>query len=69
MTIKKLKVGMWVRTRLGDGEVKRVGGTHPPSLRVHIVAPIPRGIVNVVPRDVERALTGEETYALRGGAS
>jgi hypothetical protein len=32
--------------------VERVGGTFPPSVRVRIVAPFPRGLVNVPPRDV-----------------
>jgi len=65
VTIKKIALGMWVQTSVGFGEVKRVGGTHPPSVRVHIVGPIPRGIVNVLPRDVERVLTTEEVAAAR----
>ena len=53
MKIKDIKVGKWYRTRAGTGQVERVGGTHPPSVRIRIVSPFPRGSVNVPPRDFE----------------
>ena len=64
MTIKQIKLGSWVETTVGLGTVERIGGTHPPSVRVHVRAPIPRGIVNVKPRDVLRQLSHEESKAL-----
>lgn len=64
MTIKQIKLGSWVETTVGIGTVERVGGTHPPSVRVHVRTPIPRGIVNVRPRDVLRQLSYEESKEL-----
>jgi hypothetical protein len=52
MTITKIKVGKWYQTKVGIGECLRVGGTFPPSVQIKITHPFPRGIVNVVPRDV-----------------
>jgi hypothetical protein len=67
MNIKNLKPGMWVYTKLGYGAVKRVGGTHPTSVRVAIFAPLPRGEVSMRPRDVERELHREELARLCQG--
>jgi hypothetical protein len=52
MQLKRIQVGKWYATRAGVGVVEQVGGTFPPSVRLRIVAPFPRGVVNVVPRDV-----------------
>ena len=52
MTIKKIKVGVWYETKLGVGKCLRVGGTHPPSTKFHIVAPFPRGVLMISPKDV-----------------
>ncbi len=52
MQIKKIRVGSWVETTQGNGVVLRVGGTHPPSVRVRIMTPFPRGEVFLRPRDV-----------------
>jgi hypothetical protein len=68
MKLKQIKVGQWYETRVGIGECKRVGGTFPPSLQVRIVAPLPRGVVNVIPRDVVRALSDAEVAPFKGEA-
>lgn len=52
MQIKKIKQGCWYETKVGVGECVRVGGTFPPTVQVRITHPFPRGVVNVVPRDV-----------------
>ena len=52
MKIKDIKIGQTVSTKDGDGVITRVGGTFPPSVQVNIVAPFPRGIINVDPRNV-----------------
>lgn len=54
MKIKDIKVGESYETNVGLGKCVRVGGTHPPSVRMEIFEPFPRGIVNVLPRDVLR---------------
>jgi hypothetical protein len=59
---------MWVYTKLGYGAVKRVGGTHPASVRVAIFAPFPRGEETMRPRDVERELHREELAPFHRGA-
>ena len=65
MNIKSIKQGSIVETTMGVGLVKRVGGTHPPSVQVVIVTPIPRGLCNMRPRDVSRALSEAEVADLR----
>lgn len=52
MKLKDIRVDMWVETKMGYGQVTRVGGTHPPSVRVRIDQPFPRGVINMVPRDI-----------------
>jgi hypothetical protein len=52
MELKKIKQDRWYETNVGIGKCLRVGGTFPVSCRFQIVAPIHRGVVNVVPRDV-----------------
>lgn len=54
MKLKDLRVDMWVTTTAGYGQIVRVGGTWPPSVRVRVERPMPRGIINVMPRDVLR---------------
>jgi hypothetical protein len=65
MIIKQIKVESIVETTVGVGMVLRVGGTHPPSVQVRIVAPIPRGVCNVRPRDVSRVVSDAEVAELR----
>jgi len=60
MQIKSIKVGDVVETSVGFGRVERVGGTHPPSVRVNIIGPLPRGICYVAPRYVMRKLDDAE---------
>jgi hypothetical protein len=52
MQLKRIQVGKWYETKAGVGVVEQVGGTFPPSVRIRIVAPFPRGLANVSPRDV-----------------
>lgn len=52
MNLKQIKEGDWYETKQGIGKAIRVGGTHPPSVRVKIVLPFPRGEVMLAPRDV-----------------
>lgn len=52
MQLKQIKQGRWYETKLGTGIALKVGGTFPPSVQVRIVAPFPRGIVTMAPRDV-----------------
>ena len=52
MNMKQIKLDKWYRTSMGVGQVERVGGTYPPSVMVRIVAPLPRGLVNLRARDV-----------------
>ena len=65
MNIKSIKQGSIVETTVGVGLVKRVGGTHPPSVQVVVVTPIPRGMCNVRPRDVLRVLSDAAVAELR----
>jgi hypothetical protein len=52
MQLQQIKKGRWYETKLGIGVAESVGGTFPPSVRFHIVAPFPRGVVTMTPRDV-----------------
>lgn len=52
MQLRQIKQGRWYETKLGMGIAERVGGTFPPSVQVRIVAPFPRGVVTLNPRDV-----------------
>lgn len=52
MNIKKIRRGLWYRTKSGDGQCLTVGGTHPPSVQIQITHPFPRGRLFLSPRDV-----------------
>ncbi len=54
MQLKKIKVGRTYETTHGEGEVLRVGGTFPPSVRVRILRPIVRGDIELTAREVLR---------------
>ena len=54
MKLTAIKVGRWYETKLGVGECTAAGGTFPPSVMVRIVAPFPRGLVNLTPKEVVR---------------
>lgn len=56
MEQKKIKVGGLYETTHGIGRCEKSGGTHQPSVRVRITLPIPRGLVNLRPRDVLREI-------------
>jgi hypothetical protein len=62
VTIKKIKVNEWYSTTMGIGRVARVQEHSPPSVRIMIVAPIPRGEIWVRPRDVQAHI---DTSAVR----
>lgn len=51
MKLKEIKAGRWYETNLGTGKVVEVG-QRGNAIRIHIVGPIPRGIVNLKPRSV-----------------
>jgi len=65
VNIKSIKVGDVVDTSVGFGRVERVGGTHPPSVRVVVVGPVPRGTSTVTPRQVLRRLEDSEVDRLK----
>ena len=67
MKISSIKVGGWYETKSGTGQVVAAGGTFPPSVRIRIVAPFPRGEVMVSPRDVLRKLDADEAPPGRHG--
>jgi len=52
MQMTKIKVGKWYETNVGIGQCLETGGRYPPAAKFNIVAPLPRGVVFVVPRDV-----------------
>lgn len=60
MKLSAIKIHAWVETKMGIGQVQRVGGTFPPSVRVLITKPFPRGVVSVSPRDIVRELDPSE---------
>lgn len=60
MQLKKIKVDHWYETKAGIGKVERVGGCFPVACRIVIVAPFPRGVCNVVPRDFIREVPAPE---------
>jgi hypothetical protein len=60
----KIKQGSWYETSVGFGECIKAGGCFPWSAQFRIVAPFPRGMVNVVPRDVKRELNEAEVFSL-----
>jgi len=62
--LSTVKVGHWYETKAGVGKCIQTGGWHPPAAKFQIVAPFPRGIVFVSPRDILRLLTAEECAAL-----
>jgi hypothetical protein len=57
MKIKDIKVGKMYQTNIGIGVCKAVGGTFPPTVKIDIQHPFPRGVVNVKPRDVQHEIT------------
>jgi hypothetical protein len=63
MQIKSIKMGRWYRTAKGVGKCLTVGGTHPPSVAVNIVAPFPRGRVYLSPREVLEEIDPPEPVA------
>jgi len=65
MNLKSIKVGRWYETKLGAGECTRAGGTFPPSVMVRIVAPFPRGLANLAPREITRELTDAEVNLIK----
>lgn len=52
MSKTKIRVGKWYRTTVGVGVCVRAGGCFPWAAGIDITQPFPRGVVNVVPRDV-----------------
>lgn len=52
MKLSAIKPTLWYETKLGIGQCLSTGGTHPPSAQFRIIAPIPRGVVSLAPRDV-----------------
>lgn len=61
MKLTSIKVGRWYETDLGIGKCTQSGGTFPPSVMVEIVAPIPRGKINLTPRQVLREVNAPPT--------
>lgn len=57
MNIKKIVAGRVYETDIGYGPVLQVGGTHPPSVKINIQGPFPRGINYVTPRQVLKEKT------------
>lgn len=53
MPIKSIKVGSWYETTAGIGICEAAGGTHPPSVRINITKPFPKGTIYLSPRDVK----------------
>ncbi len=60
MKLASIKAGRWYETRVGIGECLRAGGSFPPAVQMRIVAPFPRGVVYVTPRDVQREVQKPE---------
>ena len=56
MNMKAIKAGDWYETTHGIGRCTAAGGTFPPTVRVNIVSPFPRGIINLAPKDVLRRI-------------
>jgi hypothetical protein len=54
MQLRQIQKGKWYETKLGSGISVSVGGKFPPSVQVRIVAPSPRGVVTMTPRDVPK---------------
>ncbi len=52
MELKKIKPGRWYETTVGIGECLEAGGTHPPSVKMRILYPFPRGNVYCTPRQI-----------------
>jgi hypothetical protein len=50
----EIKQGKWYETKQGTGECTSTGGNFPWSAQINVTHPIPRGRVNVEPRDVLR---------------
>jgi hypothetical protein len=57
MQIKAIKVGKMYQTRLGIGVCVEKPKTFPVTVKINITHPLPRGVVYVVPRDVEHEIT------------
>jgi len=54
MRAKEIKVGGWYETKLGVGECLAIQTSSPPSARMRIERPFPRGVIYVAVRDVLR---------------
>ena len=66
MQIKKIKRGLWYETKLGIGQAEVVGGTHPPSVKMTIYAPVPRGTMYLKPAEIYDRREGETTRGYGG---
>ena len=68
MKIAQIKRGAWYETTHGVGVVEVVGGTHPPSVKIRITHPLPRGSIFLKPRNFigECNLPATVTAARRG---
>lgn len=56
MKTKDIKVGRFYETKLGAGECLAIQSSTPPSARMRIDRPFPRGVVYVPVRDVIREI-------------
>ncbi len=56
MKQSEIKPGRWYDTKLGVGPCIDSSGRFPPSVRIHIIGPMPRGVISVTPRDVYREI-------------
>lgn len=56
MKQSEIKPGHWYDTKLGVGPCIDSAGRFPPSVRIHIVGPMPRGVISLAPRDVYREI-------------
>ena len=52
MRMRDISQGCWYLTSIGVGECLKVGGTHPPAVKLDIIHPLPRGVQWVKPRDI-----------------
>ena len=54
MKLADIKRFQWYETTQGIGQCQYVGGTRPVTCRFRITHPLPRGTVNLSPREVLR---------------
>ena len=62
MKLKEIKRGKWYQTKQGIGQCLSVGGTRPISVSFNITQPLPRGRVNMPPRDVWHEINSPEKW-------